>query len=126
MNEVMEKNNVLPAELKAYMFRKTVWSVTDALVTFVPKGSQPSITVRRILSRAVFHRLIEEENGHTVKCPTMIGAFDESVFRIEKDGWGHENCSLCGCEIHDGEPCWVAGSGAEFFVVCIPCHYKLR
>ncbi len=126
MNGLLEKVNDFSAELKAHMFRKTIWSVSDALVTFIPKGEQPSIEVRRVLSRAVFHRLIPKENGLVVKCPSMIGAFDENVFRIEKNGWGHEHCSLCDCEIRDGEPCWVAGSGAEFFIVCIPCHYKLR
>jgi hypothetical protein len=108
------------------MFRKIHYVPMDALTIFIPKGQKPSPVVQKYLDEAGPCRWFPQDGGHLIKFPDVFKSYDDSLFKLEKNGWDHEHCDNCGNTISIDDECWEAESDENSYCLfCSKCYNGL-
>lgn len=103
---------------------------TDAAVYHVPS----KVTVKQL--NAVFDKLTGPErryyptpDGWDVKFPwwSVSEINEDKIFKRQKKGWDHEECSFCGTEISIGAKCHThEHERGGVYIFCKQCYGKLK
>jgi hypothetical protein len=94
-----------------------------ALVTFLPEGPECPPAVRIAMQERSGSRWIPEEGGHRVLFLYEGGPYDEAVFRLEAEGWDHEDCNACASPVPAMALCYVTDAD-RYIVLCPACYDK--
>jgi hypothetical protein len=115
---------VLRAGLTKRDFVREPMPLVDALVAFVPDGTQPSAELQEQLDQRDHSRWYPEHGGHQVKMPFQGDEPPSGSFEIERGGWDHDHCDQCNASVRAGEYCWVTRD-AQFSLLCDACYEEL-
>ena len=120
------KNKKAPlSEYRNMAFVQGQFVPLDALVTFVPIGSEDDLLIQEYSEKHGQSRWYPTEGGYNVYFPYEGEEYDAKRFRIEKGTWSHEHCDACGGTIDDSLLCWVTEK-EPIVLICQKCHKKLK
>jgi hypothetical protein len=112
-------------ELRSYKWMPSRIPALDALTAFVPEGQEENdLAVMEMMKRVGAGRWHPVAGGHEVLIPYEGGQYDQKRFTIQRGGWDHEHCKICGTNIPPMTECWVTESG-KYVVLCKTCYSEV-
>jgi hypothetical protein len=93
-----------------------------ALATFVNDG-EPCPSPVEVAMKSHPARWYPENGGHRVLILYEGGAYDNVIFRLEAEGWDHEDCDVCGKAIAPLALCYVTSLG-PYIALCTSCYRR--
>ena len=92
-----------------------------ALVTFVPDGPVCPPAIEAELNKYHVSRWYLESGGHRLCILYEGGPYNTELFRVEVEGWDHEDCDACGERIPPMQLCHVTRNG-PYIALCETCY----
>lgn len=117
------KNTDKILEYREYSYTEIRFPKLDALSIFIPTGQESDKTAQDMTDKIGYCRWYPVEGGYNVLFPFQDQSYDETRFKIEKDGWSHEHCKICNTSISAMTSCW-ATKKEPYVLVCETCYKK--
>ena len=99
------------AKLRSYKWMPSWIPAIDALSLFVPEGHEEDPAVTEMSARIGSCRWYPVPGGHKVLFPYERGDYNQERFTLQRGGWDHEHCKVCGTSIPPMTEYWVTQSG---------------